>query len=69
MTRTDVAIQDIATALCNLPANTPNRQATFVKTLEALLCFAISEYQVDQFVGAQSDLARVDELLQQSKNS
>jgi hypothetical protein len=68
MTRTDVAINDLARALADLKLNNQEqKRQVFAKSLEGLVRFAISQHQVEQYIGSQSDLARVNEILQQSK--
>lgn len=59
MTRTEVAIHDIASALIGLKPEVPNRHAIYVKTLESLARFVISEHEVSKAKGIRDDLARV----------
>lgn len=67
MNRTDVAIADIARALCDLSPNLQNRKAIFEKSLRGLVEWAIEQRRIENALGAQNDLARVEELLAQSK--
>jgi hypothetical protein len=69
MNRTDLAINDLARALADLKVpSQEQKRAIFEKSLASLVRFAISQHQVEQFIGSQSDMARVDEIRQQSKN-
>lgn len=68
MNRTDVAIADIARALCEVSVKDPKQKlAIFEKSLQALVRFAISQREVEQFLGAQNDLAKVAQIMAKSK--
>ena len=67
MTRTDLAIHDLALALSALDSKVQNRQQIFIRSLESLVRFAISEHKVAPIRAAQNDMARVNEILAQSK--
>jgi hypothetical protein len=68
VTRTDVAVNDLARALADLKVKSQEqKRAIFEQSLASLVRFAISEYQVSQVIGTRDDMARVDEILQQSK--
>ncbi len=69
MTRTEVAIHDIASALANLRVSPEQRNAIFVQSLESLVRFAISEHETRHIREAQNDLARVAEIQEGSKKA
>lgn len=61
MTRTEVAIYDIAGALARLQIRDQSqKEAIFVKSLESLVRFAISQHEVEAYLGAQNDMAQVE---------
>jgi hypothetical protein len=68
MTRTDLAIHDIARALSDLQVkDREQRRAIFIKSLEGLVHFAITEFQVAPILAAQDDMRKVGEILARSK--
>ena len=69
MTRTEIVINDLALALAALGPNVRNREQIFIKSLESLARYAISEHQTASIREAQNDLARVSEIFSQCKAS
>lgn len=68
MTRTDLAIHDLARALADLQVkNFAQKRQIIEKTLESLVRFAISEHEVAPIRAAQDDLRKVGEILAKSK--
>lgn len=68
MTRTDLAIHDIARALSDLQVkDKEQRRQIFVKSLESLVRFAIVEHEVAPILAAQDDMRKVGQILAQSK--
>lgn len=62
MTRTDVAVHDIATVLCALRMDAPDRDAVFVKALTSLVRFAVSEHELAQVTLSDNDLGPIAEI-------
>ncbi|MBC7503301.1 MAG: hypothetical protein H7315_22815 [Herminiimonas sp.] len=62
MTRTDVAVHDIATVLCALRMDAPDRDAVFVKALTSLVRFAVSEHELAQVSLSDNDLGVMAEI-------
>lgn len=68
MTRTEQRIDDVARALCGLQVKDPKqRREIYVKTLESLVRFAISEHEVAPILAAQDDMRKVGEILAKSR--
>jgi hypothetical protein len=68
MSPTELVIHDLADALCNLQVKNINqRRAIYIKSLESLVNFAISESQVAPIRAAQEDMRKVGEILAKSK--
>lgn len=62
MTRTDVAVHDIATVLCALRMDAPDRDAVFIKALTSLVRFAVSEHELAQLTRSDNDLGPMVEI-------
>ena len=68
MTKFDVITHDLAIALSDLPASTPNRLAIYIRTLESFATYAVSESHLKNIQSTRADIERVEQIQKDSKN-
>jgi hypothetical protein len=68
VTPIDLAIHDIASALSNIHVKDDDqRLSIYIKTLESLVRFAISQNEVAQINGVNNDMQKIEEIRAEAK--